>query len=188
MCDHRRIDHILRMISVLGGNRLLITIDGPCGSGKSTLAAQLAEATGAPIVHMDDYVIPHAQKTAERLAIPGGNADAERLLGEVIHPWLAGEKACVRPYLCHEDRYADAQPLPDTRLLILEGTYSNLPAVASHAALRLFLTIEADVQQQRLLRRVGAERLVAFNERWIPLENAYFTAYGLPDAGCTVVG
>ena len=168
-------------------DRVLITIDGPCGSGKSTLAAALAEKLSCPVVHMDDYVIPHAQKTPERLAIPGGNADQERLLAEVIRPWMAGEPASVRPYLCHEDRFGQAKPLPDSRVLILEGTYCNLPDIAAHAAVRLFLTIEPEEQQRRLLGRVGAERLTAFNARWIPLEQAYFAAFGLPDGGCIVL-
>lgn len=181
---------IAQAASLLGApdrERILITIDGPCGSGKSTLAAALAKELGAPVVHMDDYVIPHAQKTAERLAIPGGNADQERLMSEVIQPWLAGETAIVRPYLCHEDCFGKGAPLPDSRLLILEGTYCNLPEIAQYAALRLFLTVDADEQQRRLRQRVGDERLSAFNARWIPLEKAYFTAYGLPDAGCTVL-
>lgn len=182
---------IARMASLLDGmrqERILVTIDGPCGSGKSTLAAALGEELAAPVVHMDDYVIPHAQKTAERLAIPGGNADLERLLAEVIRPWLAGKPAVVRPYLCHEDRFGDAAPLPDSRLLILEGTYCNLPAIAEYAALRLFLTIGPEDQQKRLRQRVGDERLAAFNTRWIPLENAYFAAYHLPDEGCLLIG
>lgn len=182
---------IARVASLLDGmrqERVIVTIDGPCGSGKSTLAAALAEAFSAPVVHMDDYVIPHAQKTAERLAVPGGNADHERLLAEVIRPWLAGETAIVRPYLCHEDRFGDAAPLPDSRLLILEGTYCNLPAISEYAALRLFLTIEPEDQQKRLLERVGNEGLAAFNTRWIPLENAYFAAYHLPDEGCLLLG
>ena len=182
------LNRILRALSALKGERVLLTIDGPCGSGKSTLAAALAQELGCPVVHMDDYVIPHAMKTPARLACPGGNADADRLLAEVIRPWMAGEPASVRPYLCHEDRFGDAQPLPDSRLLILEGTYCSLPAIAECASLRLFLTIGSEEQQRRLLGRVGAERLIAFNERWIPLENAYFTAFGLPDAGCLVPG
>ena len=168
-------------------DRALITIDGPCGSGKSTLAAALAEKLSCPVVHMDDYVIPHAQKTPERLAIPGGNADQERLLAEVIRPWMAGEPTAVRPYLCHEDRFGQAIWLPDSRVLILEGTYCNLPDIAAHAAVRLYLTIGAQEQQRRLLKRVGPERLTAFNARWIPLEAAYFAAFGLPDGGCLVL-
>lgn len=167
--------------------RCIITIDGPCGSGKSTLAAMLSQAIGAAVVHMDDFVIPHAQKTAERLARPGGNADVERLMAEVVRPWLAGDPVVFRPYLCHEDRPGEAQRLPDSPLLIIEGTYANLPDIAVHAARRLFLTISPQEQQQRLLQRVGSERLKTFNERWIPLENAYFAAFGLPDEGCVLL-
>ncbi len=181
------VNHVMPLLKELDLPRTLVTIDGPCGSGKSTLAAALAEQLACPVVHMDDYVIPHAMKTPERLAIPGGNADAERLLAEVIRPWLAGKAACVRPYLCHEDRFGEAETLQESPVLILEGTYSNLPDIAKHASLRLFLTIAPDEQQRRLLGRVGPERLQAFNERWIPLENAYFTAYGLPNAGCIVL-
>ena len=48
--------------------RCLIAIDGRCASGKSTLAALLARILNAPVVHMDDFYTPHAQKTPERLA------------------------------------------------------------------------------------------------------------------------
>ena len=179
-----RITCILERLAALPRERCLITIDGPCGSGKSTLAAALAKATGAPVVHMDDYVIPHAQKTSHCLSIPGGNADCERLLAEVIEPWLAGKPAFIRPYLCHEDRLGEAVTLPACPLLILEGTYCNLPAIARHASLRLFLCVSVEEQQRRLLQRVGEERLRVYNERWIPLEEAYFAAYALPDEGC----
>ena len=67
--------------------RLLITIDGPCACGKTTLAQKVSEILHAGVIHTDDYVIPHAQKTAERLAVPGGNCDADRLVKEVLLPW-----------------------------------------------------------------------------------------------------
>ncbi|MBR0217023.1 MAG: uridine kinase, partial [Clostridia bacterium] len=74
-------------------------LDGPCASGKTTLAAFLEHAIpNLYIVHMDDYYIPMAQKTPERLSVPGGNADKERLLEEVLLPHRAGKDAVVRPY------------------------------------------------------------------------------------------
>ena len=69
-----RITPILTRIAQLPKKpRLLITIDGPCGSGKSTLADALSDALNAPIIRMDDFFLPHALKTPQRLAIPGGN-------------------------------------------------------------------------------------------------------------------
>jgi len=190
--DQLHADRNSRLISVLeklrhiDQERILITIDGPCGSGKSTLAADLAAIIGADIVHMDDFVIPHARKTSERLAIPGGNEDTERLMTEVITPWLAEGKAIYRPYLCHSDTYGDPVHVKGS-LLILEGTYSNLPPIREHASLRLFIRVDPQEQQKRLLQRVGTERLVHFNKRWIPLENAYFSAYSLPDDSCLLI-
>ena len=58
---------------------LLITIDGPCASGKTTLARKLSAALNCDVLHMDDFVVPHTRKTEERLSIPGGNCDWERL-------------------------------------------------------------------------------------------------------------
>ena len=37
---------------------------------------------------------------------------------------------------------------------------------------------------ERLRRRESAESLQRFFDRWIPLEDAYFSAYGLPDESC----
>ena len=83
---------------------LLITLDGPCASGKTTLAKKLAAVFEAALVHTDDFVVPHAQKTAARLAIPGGNCDAERLVKEVAAPWKRGESVKYRRYDCGLDR------------------------------------------------------------------------------------
>ncbi len=164
--------------------RILITIDGPCGGGKSTLAAHLSEILDAPIVHMDDFSIPHAQKTVERLAIPGGNLDLERFCAEVLTPWLHVGRATYRPYDCHADGFAPPVELPERRYTIFEGSYVSLPAISAHADLRIFLDVSPETQQMRLLQRVGEGRLQHFNARWIPLERAYFAAYGLPDRCC----
>lgn len=185
--DSRLSPILTRLASLLPKPRLLITIDGPCGSGKSTLAEELSPLLRAPIIHMDDFFLPHAQKTPARLAIPGGNVDLERLTREVLLPFSAGQAVVYRRYLCHEDAFSDPVALPDAPITILEGSYSLLPEIRRHADLTLFLSVPPQVQQERLLHRVGAERLEAFNARWIPLENDYFAAYQLPDEGCVLV-
>ena len=166
------------------GQRLFVTVDGPCASGKTTLAAELAERLQAAVVHTDDYVIPHAQKTAERLAVPGGNCDAERLVREVAVPWKKGLPVIYRRYDCHADRLMEAEELPDKPILILEGSYSNLPAIRQYADVRIFMNTTWEIREKRLAERESAASLKRFYELWIPLENAYFEAFGLPDAGC----
>lgn len=165
----------------------LITIDGPCASGKTTLAAQLAEMLPAAVVHTDDYVIPHALKTADRLAIPGGNCDEERLVPEVVMPWKRCLPVRMRRYDCKADVLLPEEFLPDRDVLILEGSYCNLPRIRQEADLRIFLNVSRHVQKARLQERETPESLRRFENRWIPLEEAYFTAYGLPDPGCIVI-
>ncbi len=167
--------------------RMLVTIDGRCGSGKTTLATRLSGLLKAPVVHMDSFHVPHAQKTPARLAQPGGNADIDRILHEFLLPWLTSGSASYRPYNCRQDLLMPAVTLSNAPIVILEGSYCNLPSIAKHASVRVFIEITPEEQRKRLLRREGSDGLRAFEERWIPLEEAYFSAFSLPDAGCVTV-
>jgi uridine kinase len=166
---------------------MMITIDGPCASGKTTLAAGLAEILHAAVVHTDDYVIPHAQKTAERLAVPGGNCDADRLVREVAAPWKRGEPVITRRYDCRRDLLLPEERLPDCRVLILEGSYCNLPAIREYADVRFFVNTSPETRMERLKKRESPQSLQMFYDRWIPLEDRYFEAYGLPDRDCIIL-
>ncbi len=174
---------------IAGGQaeRILVTIDGPCASGKSTLAAELAEVFGAAVVHTDDYVIPHAQKTAERLAVPGGNCDSDRLVREVIAPWKQGKPVIYRRYDCRNDRMRPEERLPDCRILILEGSYCNLPPIRVYADIRAFMNTSWKTREERLRKRESPRYLQMFYDRWIPLEDRYFEAFGLPDQDCVLL-
>lgn len=167
--------------------RMLITIDGPCASGKTTLAEKLAGVFGAHVVHTDDYVIPHAQKTPERLAVPGGNCDADRLVDEVVAPWKRSDTVMFRKYDCRNDRLLPVEKLPEGRMLILEGSYCNLPAIRQYADVRVFINTPWEKRIERLQKRESARSLQMFYDRWIPLEDRYFEAYGLPDRECVVL-
>ena len=169
------------------GTRVLVTVDGPCASGKTTLAGRLAEVFGAAVVHTDDYVIPHARKTAERLAVPGGNCDADRLAAEVAAPWKRGDPVIYRRYDCRNDVLLPEERLPDCRVLILEGSYCGLPAIRRYADVRIFVNASMETRERRLRQRESAQSLQMFYDRWIPLEDAYFRAFGLPDGECAVL-
>jgi len=165
----------------------LVTIDGPCASGKTTLASELAAQVSASVVHMDDYVIPHAQKTEERLAVPGGNCDADRIVREILVPWKNEEPVKYRRYDCKADILLPEETLPENQILILEGSYCNLPEIRKNADIRIFLDVPREARESRLRERESPESLKRFYDRWIPLEEAYFAAYGLPDPDCILI-
>ena len=80
------------------------------------------------------------------------------------------------------------EKLPDDcRILILEGSYCNLPAIRKYADVRIFLTAPWETRISRLKRRESAQSLQMFHQRWIPLEDRYFEAYHLPDRECVVL-
>ena len=171
-----------------GSGRMFVTIDGPCASGKTSLASRLAEALHAFVLHTDDFVIPHARKTAERLAVPGGNCDADRLVSEAVRPWKENLPVRFRRYDCAHDCLLPEEEVPETGLLILEGAYCNLPQIRRYADLRFFLDVSPHIREERLRKRETPQSLERFHSLWIPLENAYFTAFGLPDPDCIVLG
>ena len=168
--------------------RILVTLDGPCAAGKTTLAHELAGCLHAEVLHTDDFVVPHGEKNAERLSLPGGNCDWERLVSEVLDPWTRGLHPEIRRYDCRRDCLVPSGRLNAERILILEGSYCNLPGIRKYAAVRLFLAVPEEVRLNRLRERESKESLQRFFDRWIPLEYAYFTAFGLPDPGCLVIG
>lgn len=173
---------------ILGMDRLahgIVAIDGPCASGKSTLAAMLGEVFEAGVLHMDDFFLRPEQRTPERLREPGGNVDRERFQAEVLTPLLAGEPFEYRPYDCGTQALAAPVPYAPTAMAIVEGAYSMHPDLRHAYALSAFLSIPADIQQARLLARNGERMLQRFNAEWIPMEQAYFTAFGVK-AACDI--
>lgn len=167
--------------------KLLICIDGPCGSGKTTLGKLLQQTLDAALVPMDDFFLPHPRKTPERLSQPGGNADWERVVEEVVTPWAHGKPITYRPYDCHADSLAEPVSIPDRHMTILEGSYSLMPAIRRYADISVFLSISPELQRARLLERNGEHMLQMFIQRWIPLEQAYYIAFSLPDGHCLVL-
>ena len=159
---------------------LLIAIDGPAGSGKSSLAEALRQPfPDSLVIHADDFFLRPHQRTEARLREPGGNLDRERLLKEVLAPIRAGNYQGHFRYNCQtgemEAVTGEARPL-----VIIEGSYSQHPALRGYYGLTLFLDIDASSQRERLSSRLRDEKALArFINTWIPLENAYFEHFGI---------
>ena len=66
-------------------------------------------------------------------------------------------------------------------LTLVEGTYSCHPTLWNAYDLRIFLSVSPAVQRERILRRSGEEGYEAFRTRWIPLEEAYFSAFQIAE-------
>lgn len=165
---------------------LVLAIDGRCGSGKSTIADLLAEVFGASVIHMDDFFLPPDRRTAARLSEPGGNVDYERFAEQVL-PHLREESGFTySAFDCHRCDYSRKRvisPLSESHgIRIVEGSYSHHPYFGAYADLRIFLTCNPEEQRERIRHRNGEAAEKVFFDRFIPMEEAYFAHFGIPQA------
>ncbi len=162
--------------------RALCVIDGMCGAGKTTLAEALSRRYGnAPVIHMDDFFLPYAMRTPERLATPGGNVHHERFVQEAAQGLQTGAGFAYQRFDCATGSLI-SKICPAAPLRVVEGSYSLHPALQplwqSASAVTVFLSVEEEEQLRRIARR-APEKLEAFINRWIPLEKNYFQAYDI---------
>lgn len=151
---------------------VIIAIDGRCGSGKTCLAQLIEKIFSCNVLHMDDFYLPPQKRQENWMEIPAGNMDLDRFYGDVLQPLKAGKSVCYRPYSCMEDRLEEALELPDCRLTVVEGSYSQHPKLLSAYDLTIFLTCTKEAQKKRLQRREGSYYPV-FEKQWIPMEENY---------------
>jgi uridine kinase len=130
---------------------------------------------------MDDFFLRPEQRTEERLRTPGENVDHERFSEEVLFPLRRGETPCYRPFSCKTLSLGDPIRLSPSPIYLIEGSYSCHPMLRPYYDLTIFLTTDKDEQMRRIRKRNGDAGAVAFRERWIPLEEAYFSACRVPE-------
>ena len=159
---------------------VVVAIDGKCTSGKTTLASLLADVYDCNVFHMDDFFLRPEQRTPERFAEIGGNVDYERFAEELLAPLKAGEPFSYRPFDCSTFTLAQPVSVQPKKLTIIEGTYSHHPHFGKPYDLKIFLGVSPEIQRQRVLERPQFLHQ-RFFEAWIPMEEAYFRTFGIPE-------
>lgn len=172
-----------RIAQLLGRrDRVLAAIDGMAASGKTTLSAALHDAVAqSAVVHMDDFTLPFDRRFPGYFDALLSNADTQRFDREVLSPFLSGQGAAYRPFICHPQAcFGETVQIPqDTRLLIVEGAYCLHPSLAPRCDLRVLSLIDPALQRERILRRNGAAQLERFESLWIPMENRHIESHRL---------
>ena len=161
-------------------DRVIIAIDGPCASGKTTLAALLEAQYDCNVFHMDDFFLRPEQRTESRFAQPGGNVDYERFREEVLIPLSLGAPFSYRPFSCRSFTLSEPVRVSPKRPNIVEGSYSLHPHFRDPYDLKILLTVDPEVQRQRILQRPAFLHR-RFFEEWIPMERRYLEAFSIPE-------
>lgn len=172
---------ILQEIEACKKQPMLIAIEGRCASGKTTLADRLEEKLKCNVIHMDHFFLRPQQRTKKRLSEPGGNVDYERFLEEIILPFKKGKPFSYREFNCKSMDFVSEIQVEPNRLTIVEGAYCCHPQLWDFYDLRVFLNVEPEEQLRRIRGRNGEKALLTFRNRWIPLEEQYFTAYHIAE-------
>lgn len=157
-------------------NAFAVAIDGMAGAGKTTLAAYLSKKYGAPVVHLDDFRLPPAERPKGWETIPGGDVDFERFEEEIVAPWMEKRPLVYTTVDPVTGEMLDRRALPDGQMFLFEGTYIMHPMIRDFFDLRLFVRVGAEEQARRLAAaKVRAGALPT--ETRLDLERAYFDAY-----------
>ena len=153
-----------------------VALDGRSASGKTTAARLLAEMFGFELVHMDDFYLPPALRTAARLAEPGGNVHYERFEAEVLAPLGEGRPFSYGVYDCSAGQIREQRRVNGAGPVLVEGAYCMRPGFGRPYDLTAFYDIDPETQKKRILARNGPEAARRFESLWIPLENRYHAA------------
>lgn len=162
----------------IGHKPYFIAIDGRCASGKTTLAEEARKKWDCTVIHADDFFLRTEQRTKERLDTPGENIDHERLLSEVILPLKIGAKFLYRPFDCQIGDLGEEKYVTPKSIIVVEGSYCCNRELWEYFDLHVFLSIDRERQLERIRKR-NPERYDAFVNKWIPLEENYFSHYDL---------
>jgi len=157
----------------------IASIDGMCASGKTTLARRLGDVLNAPVYHMDDFFLPPAKRTRERLSEPGGNVDYERFRTDVLNPLLSKKPFSFRPFDCSQMDFASPVFCESADLSIVEGSYACHPTLVDGYDFKIFMSVDPSLQIERIRARNGDKMLKRFENEWIPMENRYFEAFDI---------
>jgi uridine kinase len=155
---------------------IILAIDGHGAAGKSTIAEAVADATGAALVHTDDFFLapPHPPAPPGR---PGRPAladyyDWRRLRTQALEPLRARLGAAFRRFDWERgsglDGLVTVQP---SNLILVEGVYSAAPELDDLVDRSVFVDTP---EQERLRRLRGRVKPEEWDDQWLLAEHAYF--------------
>lgn len=158
------------------GEKIIIAVDGRAASGKTTLANALKDAVGASVVHTDHFFLPLNLRTKERLDTAGGNFHYERFKTEVL-PYIRKNKDfSYRTFSCKKMDFDAFAYVKNSHILIVEGAYSCHNVLGKYYDFSVFLDVDKKEQINRIVLRNGKDKAKIFAERWIVMEEKYFSA------------
>ena len=137
--------------ATLGAGRL-VCVDGPAGSGKTTLGAELADRTGAQLIHGDDLMEGWRGLDA-----------VGRQLAAVVEPLAEGRAGSYQHFDWHQDRFDHTVAVPPAPWLVVEGVGSGAAAIAAYITVLVWVEVDDELRLSRGMARDGEQ----MREQWL---------------------
>ena len=131
--------------ATLGAGRL-VCVDGPAGSGKTTLGAELAERTGAQLIHGDDLMEGWRGLDA-----------VGRQLAAMVEPLAVGRAGSYEHFDWQHHRFDHTVPVPPAPWLVVEGVGSGATAIAAFTTVLVWVEVDDEHRLIRGMARDGEE-------------------------------
>jgi uridine kinase len=163
---------------------LVLAIDGHGGAGKSTIAGVVAAATGAALIHTDDFFAEPVRRAgaAGAAGTAGGAREAELALGryydwrrlraQALEPLLRGQPASFRRFDWDRGSGLDGTvSVQASDVIVVEGVFSAAPALSDLVGRSVLVETPEPERLRRLRGRVLPEE---WDDSWLSAERAYF--------------
>jgi uridine kinase len=154
---------------------LVVAIDGHGGAGKSTITAAVAEATGAALVHTDDFFQPPPARPALAQYY-----DWRRIRAQALDPLKAGHPATFRRFDWERGQGLDGSvTVEPAALIVLEGVLAAAPELYDLVDRSVLVDTPEPERLRRLRARLTPEE---WDPDWLIAEQAYFDGFRPPSS------
>jgi uridine kinase len=153
---------------------LVLAIDGHGAAGKSTIADAVARATGAALVHTDDFfrARPARSRPAADTRAMEDYYDWRRLRAQALKPLRARRPATFRRFDWERGRGLDGRvAVEPSDLILVEGVFSGAAELSDLVDRSVFVETPEPERLRRLRRLVTPEE---WDEDWLAAERSYF--------------
>ena len=142
-------------------------LEGKTTSGKGEISNLLLKDNDVTVIHTKDFYDSSDNETG---------INSLRLIKEIINPAVLNKQLKYKRYNSSSKTFEEVIIEKTCPIVVIEGVYSSNPMLEEYYKGVIYLHINEDLRQDRLLMKPRL-LLSKFIGEWIPKENNYYSKY-----------